>query len=191
MKRRTALKSIFALSFLSLTSYNFFRWFSIHRKFDPKLFLAHKNLISELAEVIIPETETPGAKSANVVQYIINVILNCTDNVQQNRFVEGLINVDNYTLREYNTQFVKCTKIEKEQTLQYLENRDEYNYSILNKLNNKLFGGAFFLILKNLCVEGYCISEIGATKGLSYDYIPGRYLSCIPLSRNQKSWATS
>ncbi|MGY0037942.1 gluconate 2-dehydrogenase subunit 3 family protein [Pedobacter sp. NJ-S-72] len=54
----------------------------------------------------------------------------------------------------------------------------------------KFLGIPFFIILKQLTVEGYCTSQTGATKGLAYDYIPRTFASCIPLTKNQRSWAT-
>jgi hypothetical protein len=62
---------------------------------------------------------------------------------------------------------------------------------MLNKINKKLFGESFFFKLKELTIEGYCLSQPGATIGLAYDYIPGKYEGCTPLKPNQKSWATN
>lgn len=144
----------------------------------------------ELAETIIPTTNTPGAKSANVQDFIINVMINCTSRNEQNNFINGLEQLTDYCEKEYGKSFLKCTEEERNEILNHFEQRGEYKLVILNKISNKLFGQSFFLKLRTLTVDGYCNSKLGVTEGLAYDYIPGSYESCLKLHPGQKSWAT-
>lgn len=162
----------------------------LHKKLNLNSFLVYKELIAELSETIIPKTDTPGAKDAGVENYIINVLVNCTGQVEQNKFLNGLIDLQDYTQKKFNKSYFKCNLNERTFILTHFEDKGVYSYQILNKINNKFLGGSFFSLLKNLTIEGYCFSKIGATEGLAYDYIPGSYEACIPLSASQKSWAT-
>ncbi|HLX67414.1 MAG TPA: gluconate 2-dehydrogenase subunit 3 family protein, partial [Puia sp.] len=61
---------------------------------------------------------------------------------------------------------------------------------IIGKAQEVYLGRSFFTTLKKYTVEGYCTSQAGATRGLSYLYVPGSFHSCIPLQPGQRSWAT-
>lgn len=190
LNRRTSIKSILALSIIGASSFPIYKWIRVSRRFDFSKFISYKELIADLAETIIPETDTPGAKRAGVENYIINVVTNCITKTQQNNFLNGLQDVEEYAFKNFGRSFSKCNMAERISVLDYFANDEIYSNEVLNKINNKIFGETFFLQLKQLTVEGYCQSEIGATQGLSYDYIPVYYEACIPLQLNQKSWAT-
>lgn len=190
MNRRVSIKTILGLSFIGASSFSAYKWLTIHRDFDATKLASYKNLIADLAETIIPETDTPGAKQAGVEKYIINVITNCLPLTEQNKFISGLQGVEEYSHKIYGKTFSQCNIKEKSEILTHFEEKGVYSYQVLNKINNKVFGKSFFTQLKHLTVEGYCLSEIGATQGLCYDYIPVNYEACIPLKFNQKSWAT-
>ena len=149
-----------------------------------------EDTIAELVELIIPETDTPGAKRARVHQYLIGVMTNCKNARQRNIFIDGLDNLEKRSLVKYDSTFIECSTVEKTEILAYFAANSVYSIRILNKINNKFFGGSFFNTLKNLTIEGYCTSMLGATKGLAYDYIPGTFVPCIPFKAGQKSWAT-
>ena len=62
--------------------------------------------------------------------------------------------------------------------------------AMVAKIKNKLRGEAFFPLLRRLTVEGYCMSEAGATNHLAYQPIPGHYIAITELQPNQSCWAT-
>jgi len=74
--------------------------------------------------------------------------------------------------------------------LTLFEERGKNFKGILGKAQNRFLGKSFFTTLKEYTVEGYCTSEMGATRGLAYIHIPGKYLGCIPMQPGQKVWAT-
>jgi hypothetical protein len=190
LKRRTYLKGLLAAGALSATSFSLFKWLDVNKPVEPARLWEKRALIAELAEMIIPRTNTPGAKDALVHDYIINVILNCNHVKQQHKFFYGLTDLEKYATDQYGKEFLQCNASQKMKILEHSSKNAQYSYGILNKINNKFFGQSFFSKLKNLAVEGYCLSRLGATEGLAYDYIPGNYEACIPLQPNQKSWAT-
>ena len=190
MNRRTSLKSALGIGLVGISSFSAYKWYSLDQKVDVKSILSYKALIAELAETIIPQTDSPGAKAAGVEVYILNVISNCTRNREQNKFLNGLRDLEEYTTDKYDKTFFNCDKKEKIQILEHFEQKDTYSFAILNKINNKFLGQSFFSKLKSLTVEGYCLSKRGATEGLAYDYIPVNYNACVPIKPNQKSWAT-
>ena len=190
MNRRKAIKNILALSVLGGAGYAGFRAFELNRSLNASNFLEKKELISDLADIIIPQTNTPGARAAQVEDFIISVLINCTSNVEQNIFSEGLENLEKYCDRNYGKVFSECSIPQRFAVVAQFEKSDLYESKLLNKINNKFFGSSFFTKLKDLTVQGYCNSSLGATEGLAYNFIPGHFAACIPLTPNQKSWAT-
>ncbi|MNL68305.1 hypothetical protein D3C87_1930120 [compost metagenome] len=74
--------------------------------------------------------------------------------------------------------------------MKHFEEKGTSANKIVKKIKTKLFGKSFFDQLKDFTITGYCTSELGAKRGLAYDYIPVTYEPCIPLLKSQKSWAT-
>ena len=190
MNRKTAIKTILSFVVLAGTSgviYDFFK----HGEPVPLKSLPQKKLlIAELAEVIIPRTDTPGAKDAKVEDYIIKMITENTDDKARKSFLTGLGALEQYTAANYQKLFVNCDKNEKIEILNHFEDKANYSFRILNKINKKYFGNPFFFQLRDLTAEGYSTSFLGATKGMAYDYIPVNYEACIPLKKDQLAWAT-
>jgi len=190
MNRRTTIKSILGLGFVAVSGFSIFKWTKINRTADLSLLLNNKNLIAELAETVIPRTETPGAKDAKVEEFIIDFIRDCANNKNQNLFIEGLKDVQELAGTMYGKNYEYCIESEKWQLLTHFESEAENGNDLIRKIRNKFLGQPFFSQLKELTVIGYCTSEAGATKGLAYDYIPADFISCTKLLPGQRSWAT-
>ncbi len=45
-------------------------------------------------------------------------------------------------------------------------------------------------MLRQLTIAGYFSSEIGMTKALRYEAVPGRYNGCITVNKGDKPWAS-
>jgi hypothetical protein len=188
--RRGYLKTVLSAGVIGATSFSLFKWFDLNKRVDPGKLWDKRAIIAEIAELIIPETDTPGARTAGVDYYIINVLIHCNPLRQQHKFYQGLEDLEAYAVDTYHKEFMFCTAPQKQAVLQHFADHAVYANRILNKINNKFFGQSFFSKIKNLTVEGYCLSRIGATRAMAYDYIPGGFEACIPLQLNQKSWAT-
>ena len=189
MNRKIAIKNILALGFFGVSIYSSCRWTSNNLQIREEFFYSYKELIAELADTIIPITDTPGASDTNVVDFILKIIIQSEDVKTQRRFLLGLRNLQEYSKKRYGSVFQNCILSERICVLEHYENK-EFKSRILKKVETEFFGEPFISTLKNLTVIGFCTSEVGATRALVYDFIPVNYQSCVPLSRGQKSWAT-
>lgn len=190
MNRRQAIFSIAGLSILAAgTAAGIWKFWKLYKTPQLSDLEQHKALIAEIAETIIPETDTPGAKRAQVADFIIRMVRDCTERKEQNIFLYGLMDVDAYAAQHYGKSYIQCNTGEKESILTHFENL-EASGGVIHKIKRKLSGESFMYMFKNYTVIGYCTSELGATQGLAYDYIPSVFEACIPLKQNQKSWAT-
>ena len=190
MNRRKALRNILLVSggtALSLSSYKAYNWFK-----NPDLDFAfnQKLLIEALAETIIPKTDTPGAKEAGVADTILVLLKDCTSRPSQNKFIDGLKDLISYSNSTYQKSYIDLTSKEQAVVLRHFQKLGKTNQGIIGKVQNKFLGKSFYTTLSEYTVHGYCTSELGATQGLSYVLVPGRYNGCVPLEPNQRTWAT-
>ena len=141
---------------------------------NPGLFSAEEQtLITELTEVIIPTTDTPGAKAAGVGEFVSYIIGHCTDIEQQKAFRLGLQQTDALSESAHNKKFALLDAAQK--------------FGIMEQIT--LQEKKFFTMLRELTIVGYFTSEIGATQTLEYVAIPGRFEGDIPLKPGQRAWA--
>jgi len=190
MNRRKYLKTVLYLSGITLASFPVVKYFLVKPAASGRELWAKKAILAELVEMIIPATNTVGAKAISVENYVIMVVLNCSNRRQQRQFLSGLEDLEEYTLRVFGVDFLQCAAPEREKVLQYFAKKGWTSNSLFNKVQQRLFGQPFFLRLRTLTVEGYCQSKIGATQALAYDHIPGSFEPCTSLESGQSSWAT-
>lgn len=187
MNRRKAIGGILALTGIGIATYTGFNLFYV--KSRKGQLHDYKNLVSALVDVIIPATETPGAKQANVQDFVINYMESCSSVKEYNNFFDGLIDLQETCISTYGSNFEKCTPQQQETIVKDLDSTYDGS-SLFSKIRNKISGRPFYTILKALTVEGYCTSELGATKHLVYEPIPARYKAITTIQPNQKAWAT-
>lgn len=146
-------------------------------------------LLAELTDVIIPTTDTPGAKTAGVAQFIIRVMRDCYPIADQKFFYAGLARVDETSMDRHGKRFLELKQKEKIAVVLAIAEKDT---AFINKAVNKAVKTpSFFKRLRELTVTGYFISEIGATLALEYLPIPGRFEGDVPMTPGQRAWAIS
>ena len=190
MNRRKFISSLFILAGGAAATYYGSKYLELTDSPDINFLDQHKELIGDLAETIIPATDTPGAKEALVHEYIIHMIKHERDVKVQNNFINGIKDVEEYAFIEYKLPFQKLSKEQKITVVRYFQKEGENFTGKLGKLKNKVLGKSFFLILKEYTCIGYCTSMLGVTQGLAYQAIPSKYLAITNYSSGQKSWAT-
>lgn len=146
-----------------------------------------KSILAEIAETILPETSTPGAKSAKVDEFIVKILNDCYKPEDQKIVLDGLKKVDEASEKQFKKSFVDLTAEEKNTVLTAVD-KERVDY---NKRENKKEGDPthYFQILKELTLTGYFTSEPGATKALRYVPVPGKFEGCIPYTKGEKAWA--
>jgi len=122
---------------------------------------------------------------------MIPILLECTSKKDLNRFVSGLRELEDYTRDRYQREFGDCSQEERDAVLRYFEGKSLSSNKLFDKIKSRLTGFPFFTTLKRYTVYSYCISEKGASLGMRYIAVPGKYLPCIPMEANQKAWATN
>jgi hypothetical protein len=149
-------------------------------------------MVSQLAELIIPTTDTPGAIAAGVPTFIDQIVSTwCT--LQERRiFVAGLDALDAFCQTRYARAFVGCDT--RQQALA-LADTEQHASTYRSPYGGGIFSDAdeaapFFYKLKQLTVLGYYTSEIGATQELRYEPVPGRYDGDVDFSALGRQWSS-
>ena len=136
-------------------------------------------LLNEIAETILPATpEVPGAKAANVGDFIQNHVTTCFTEADQQTFLEGFKKFKMDIKDKYGSDFVSLDTKQKEEIL-----RDQESV-----IQSKGMDDDFYKLLKGTVLFGYFTSEVGATKALRYVPIPGYQKGEIPYN-GEPAWA--
>lgn len=142
------------------------------------------DVITAIAERIIPATDTPGAEAAHVNRFIDAVLTESWFPEQVEAFTAGVDAVDERARDAFESDFAELS--EEDQT------------ALLTELDEEAFGTdavtdgehpPFFRLMKELTVVGYYTSEIGASEELQINLVPGRWDGCMPASEVGRAWA--
>ncbi len=128
-------------------------------------------MVEQLAEIIIPEDDTPGARQAGVAEFIDFMVANrvpvstsmeirSTDEAiaagseAQSRFVAGLgwINARSQSL--FSREFMQCTPQEQNSLLEELAYKEKFKPTTES-------GRAFFQMMRDYTVVGYYTTKVG------------------------------
>lgn len=143
-------------------------------------------LVSEVAEIIIPKTDTPGAKDTGVPGFIDLMVKDVYSKDDQDKFLAGLKAFDEEAKKTHGDAFLD---LEPEQQQQYVKAAHD---AAIKEAKGQGRGGdrPFILMMKELTLLGFFTSEPGATQVLQYEAVPGAYHGCLPLAEVGKTWAT-
>lgn len=145
-------------------------------------------LVSQVAEIIIPKTDTPGAKDTGVPGFIDLMLKDVYSKEDQDHYLASLKAFDEDANKEYGDPFIE---LDPEQQAAFV--KKTHDAAVEAEKNTKPAPKRpFILMTKELTMLGFFTSEAGATQVLQYVPVPGSYKGCIPLSEagNGKTWAT-
>lgn len=127
----------------------------------PLFFDAHQNeTVIALTDLIIPATDSPGAKDA-LVNRTIDLFLNDEEADSQREFIEGLSWIDGRAMRLHGNPFVGLTEQQQTALLEPLSDP-------ANRNPEDLAGVKFFQAIKDATLFGYYTSQIGLEQELHY-----------------------
>lgn len=142
-------------------------------------------MVATIGEIIIPATDTPGAKAANVHRFIDALLAESFLPGDRDRFLSGLEDVNARCRETYDASFVECSG-EEQRTL--VADLDEEAFGAqASELDRE--EPPFFRMLKELVIVGYYTSEVGATQELKTNMVPGYYDGDVPYEEIGRAWA--
>ena len=142
-------------------------------------------LLDEIAETILPETDTPGAKAAGVGAFMALMVADTYYERDQAIFREGLAAIDSASRESSGAGFAAATAADRQALLEALD-AEQHEY-MRDKSPEE--PAHFFRMMKELALLGYFTSEIGYMQAMRYVETPGRYDPCASHAPGEKIWA--
>ena len=132
------------------------------QNWTPRVLDARQNeTVIALTELIIPETDTAGAKAAGVNRFI-DAVLQKAKPEDRDSFVRGLTWVDDRSRRQFKNDFVAATPAQQTALLTELSERSR-SPDVPAELRT---GADFFRAIKSLTIDGYYTTEVGLRQEL-------------------------
>jgi hypothetical protein len=138
--------------------------------------------LDEIAETILPKTDTPGAKDAGCGAVMAVMVADCYELKYQTVFFEGLKTIKALAKKQFSKDFMQLTAAQKHELLSTLDQQAKQASS--SALPH------YFTLLKQLTLMVFFTSKVGATEVLRYVAVPGRYDGNMPYKKGDRGWAT-
>lgn len=154
----------------------------------PQFFTKEQGLtLAEISEVILPRTDTPGAKDVFVHEFVDRMVASLEKPEDQKLFREGMAELMAGCEQANGQSFLDCSP---EQQLALLNEQDRAARALVDaNPNMDEEDYPFFLKLKQLILLGYFTSEQVGAEVLAYDPVPGSYEPCRPYEAGTPAWA--
>jgi len=153
---------------------------------DSALFTADDvAFLDEVAETILPETSTPGAKAARVGSFIAMMVVDTYDDREQEVFRSGLRTLEDECRKMHGESFMSATPARRLAVLRKLD-AEQLQFMRTAKEEEPAH---YFRMIKELALLGYFTSEIGYNQAMRYVETPGRFDPCAPHTPGEKTWA--
>lgn len=204
MERRELLKIIAVLTGSALVGGELFLSGCKSTVKDGKVVLSTADiaLLNEVGDTIIPVTDSPGAKAAQVGEFMNVYVQDCYRPDQQKAFTEGVTTLNEACKKQFSNDFMELTAEQRKEVLVGLEKEAKnFNEAVRTKeqpardaarKEMKEFNGAslhYYTLMKQLTLLGYFTSEIGMKQALRFLPVPGKYNGSYPYKKGDKAWA--
>ena len=175
-------------------------------------------MVASIAEQIIPETDTPGARTVGVHRFIDKMLAEYYTPADRDAFLAGLAEVDRRAHDAKGKPYLRLSSAEQRELLTTLDaeayhgtpasvtvasapkgQEDEGSRSENATANQRKPDTTrrqaspkrppFFRTMKELTLLGYYTSEAGATRELKHAPVPGRFNGCVPFAQIGRAWA--
>jgi hypothetical protein len=126
-------------------------------------------LLAAIAATIIPDTDTPGAGQLSAHIFALQMLNDCYEQKDRDRFLKGMEQFSKYVKENYKKSFTECSA-------------DERN-TIIAAINAQKDAGDdaayFYSTLKGLTVQAYTSSKYYLTNVQEYKLVPGKFKSSV------------
>jgi gluconate 2-dehydrogenase gamma chain len=135
-----------------------------------------------IAEMIIPETDTPGAGAAHIPEFADLMLAEWSAEDERARFHAGLADLDARSHAAFGGDFIAGTEAQRTALLTALDAETQAALRAQppapGRARERAPERPFFQQVKALTVFGYFTSEVGATRELHFEVVPGSFNGC-------------
>jgi len=150
-------------------------------------------MVVTMTDLIIPETDTPGAKGARVNEFIDVILTDWAHEDERKAFLDGLAGVDKQSTDLFGKAFNDASVEQQTTLLRAMDDKaisahgaaHAHHGNTIPADRDKQLQGNFWDVFKGITIHGYYTSEIGFTKEEQLEIIPGAYHGCVPYVPNK------
>jgi gluconate 2-dehydrogenase gamma chain len=148
-------------------------------------------IVSAVAEIMIPRTDTPGAIDVGVPGFIDLMLKDVYTQKDRERYLAGVAEFDAAAQGEQGKKFVELESPQQIALVRKFHDAAVGEERRLHRPHHAKLQRPFILMTKELTLLGFFTSQVGATQVLQYVAVPGSYHACLPLEQagNGKTWA--
>ena len=136
--------------------------------------------LDEVADTILPETGTPGARAARTGAFMALMVTDAYRDQDRQVFRDGMRRLDDASRQAHGVAFMQASPAQRLAVLEPIDREQ------------KVHAGTpahYFRMMKELALVGYFTSEIGCRQAQRYIESPGRFDPCVPYTAGEKAWA--
>lgn len=138
--------------------------------------------LDEVAEVIIPRTNSVGAKDAETGKFMSVMVNDCYEEADQKIFHEGLKKLDEACSKMHGHGFMKADAAHRTELLTTLD-KEAKEYM---KNKKKEDPAHYFVMMKQLTLLGFFTSKPALEQLFDYRQVPGKYDGAVPYKKGDK-----
>lgn len=149
-------------------------------------------LLDEIGETILPATSSPGAKAAQVGEFMKVFVTDCYTQRQREAFLKGITDLDDACKKMNGKSFMDSTAGQRHDLLLVLEQeakKHNSDNSGKEKKGDEPAPSHYYTMMKQLTLLGFFTSKPGATQALRHAPVPGKYDGALPYKKGDKAWA--
>jgi hypothetical protein len=161
------------------------------------LFLSKEEgaVVEAVADLIIPRTDTPGAREIGVPAFIDVILKDVYPSADQARFVSSLKDFDAEAQSAHGKPFLELQPAQQLSFLQQAHDAAaaaEKGQEAAREVAASRRKRPFVLMMKELTLLGFFTSQAGVTQVLQYEPVPGKFQPCVPVAEagNGRTWAS-
>lgn len=140
---------------------------------DSELTEDERAQLAALVEVIIPATDSPGAKELGVDKFILTMVADCYEKEIQQEFKDGFTQIDDSCEDQYKKSFLQLNDDQRKEIILHLLSLQKPEGKNIN----------FVGFVKDLSIGGYMSSEYVLTNFLNYEFVPSRWNGSFPVEQ--------
>lgn len=138
-----------------------------------------EELLGNIADVLIPATDTPGARAAGAHHFTLVMVDDCLSKPDQEKYLKGMRGFDDTVQSLTGKSFSRASGEERLQILSAFEKK-------LDTADENI--KTFYSKTRGYIIQGYTSSQHFLTEVKPYQLVPGpNYNGCVPVMADPKS----
>jgi hypothetical protein len=134
-----------------------------------------EKMLADLAETILPKTDTPGARDLSAHLFALKMVDDCFTKSNQEKYLRGMKEFETLVDKKTGRSFSDVDAVERRSIVSELDRQKSSDDALI----------FFYQSTKKLTIQAYTTCEYYLTKIRGYKMLPGKFQGCISLKPAQ------